>query len=301
MKFKLCALFSAVTFAVTACGGSGGDDNITVNQPTKSVENNEQPFEMKEQIIMWKGAQHAVGSRPNFTGRELIINNSPTMLAGQDSNDKTALTKITVNGVDLLFEPPYSSSHSYTVSNDSKWKMVVNQYEGMDVHYGADTAYARYGMFNLPVWVYGGDYESNMSEDYALFYQGNPTSLDDMKKLEKQADNVTYKGQAFSIREGKYGVSNLSPFAYGTSQFTVNFKDKTLKGDVNQWYDSENKVADIKPVNIDAKIRANTFAGTANKTGTVEGKFYGPNAANLAGSFNDKSQKLRGVFGAVKK
>ncbi|MBR1818668.1 MAG: transferrin-binding protein-like solute binding protein, partial [Neisseriaceae bacterium] len=147
------------------------------------------------------------------------------------------------------------------------------------------------------------------SGDYVLFYQGNPTSLDDMKKLEKNADNVTYNGHALALEQGAfpYGLNseillpNNDVGIVGKAQFTVNFKDKTLKGDVNQWYDSENKVADIKPVNIDAKIRANTFAGTANKTGTVEGKFYGPNAANLAGSFNDKSQKLRGVFGAVKK
>ncbi|MBO7381702.1 MAG: transferrin-binding protein-like solute binding protein, partial [Neisseriaceae bacterium] len=103
-------------------------------------------------------------------------------------------------------------------------------------------------------------------------------------------------------------ISRDSVWLTGNSQFTVNFKNKTLKGTVDQWHDYvafaanqvNKKVSSVKPVEIDAQIRANTFAGTANKTGTVEGKFYGPNAANLAGAFNDKEQKMRGVFGAVK-
>lgn len=296
MKFKLCALLSAVTFAVTACGGSGDDNTVQVNQPTKPVAtDNDQPFTMKEQIMVWKGADKNNGQY-DLEGK-VTINNSPTMSVGQDSNDKTSLTKITINGVDIPFEPestdtvfnyggnvavPYSSTIAYAST----------------VAYGANTAYARFGALNFM-----NTKNKNHSGDYILFYQGNPTSLDDMKKLEKNANNVTYNGAALALEQGTFPYHakaevyhpSLSGLSRGTAQFTVNFKDKTLKGIAGQW---DNKT--LKPVNIDAQIRANTFAGTANKTGTVEGKFYGPNAAELAGSFNDKSQKLRGVFGAVK-
>lgn len=283
MKFKVCVIFSATILALTACGGSNDDNTVAVNQPTKPTTNN-QPFEMKEQIVVWKDVRN----------RDVYTINEPTTQVGQDSSsNNSALTKITVNGTEILFESKYKDKPNRldTKNNGSKWLVHQDQYEGMALTYGNDTAYARYGIFNLPQWVYGG---SRIKDDLILFYQGNPTSLDDMKKLDNQASDVAYKGQAIAVKQGTYQLVSLE--STGIAQLTANFKNKTLKGQINQWDNKNN----IKPITIDAQIRANTFAGTANQTGTVEGKFYGSNAANLAGAFNDKSQKLRGVFGAVK-
>lgn len=288
MKFKLCALLSVATLALTACNSS--DDNaVAVNQPTKpTTTNSDTPFELKEQIIYWKNAEQG-----GYYSGEVVIDDSPKKQVGQDSNNNTALMYINIDGKIVSLDP----SHTYTNANGTWLDGVTGDMEAETVTLGANTAYARYGFIRM-----------KYSGDLALFYQGNPTSLDDMKKLEKQADDVTYKGQAFAIKQGSYDISRTPAWLTGTSQFTVNFKDKTLKGRVNQWHDyvqfatdgTNKEVSSIKPVSVEAEIRGNTFAGTANKTGTVEGKFYGANAAELAGSFNDKSQKLRGVFGAVK-
>ena len=95
-----------------------------------------------------------------------------------------------------------------------------------------------------------------------------------------------------SSQEGKY---------IGLSTFNVDFTNKTLKGTLNDWQDAyQQPTTAKKAVSIDAKIQANTFKGTANGSGTAEGKFYGPKAQNLAGAFNDKSQNLQGVFGGNK-
>ena len=288
MKFKLCALCFAATLVLTACNSGSDDNTVAVNQPTKpTTTNNDTPFELKEQIVYWKEAEQD----ESYSGK-VIFDDSPKKQTAQDSNNITALTHINIDGRIVELNP----SHTYTNPNGSWHDGVTGWLEAEEVITGANTAYARYGIVRMK------------SGGWALFYQGNPTSLDDMKKLEKQADNVTYKGQATAIRQGNFDLSRNPAWLTGTSQFTVNFKEKTLKGTIEQWHDYyafagnqvNKEVSLIKPVEINAQIRANTFAGTANQTGTVEGKFYGSNAANLAGAFNDKSQKLRGVFGAVK-
>ena len=288
MKFKLCALLSIATFALTACNGGGNDNTVALNQPIKPIANNNQPFGLNEQIVVWKNAE-----KEQYSG-EVTMNDSPKKYAGQDGNDNKALTQINIDGRIVSLDP----SFTYTHANGSWLDGVTGDMEAETVTVGANTAYTRYGFIRM-----------KYSGDLALFYQGQPTSLDDMKQLEKQANDVTYKGQAFAITQGNYNIFHTPAWLTGNSQFTVNIKNKTLKGTVDQWHDYvafagsqvDKAVSSVKPVEIEAQIRANTFAGTANKTGTVEGKFYGSNAANLAGAFHDKEQKLRGVFGAVKK
>ena len=279
MKLKLWAILSATTLALTACGGGGDSDDSSV-KVNQSINPNEQPFKMKEQVMLWQMNKNGM----------LVINDSPATPIGQDSNNNTALTQIKIDGKTI----PLMKGTTDTLSNGTKWNSDIdNNTDYMSVT-GADTAYARYGLIAL--------YDNNKKvAKLGLFYQGNPTSLDDMKKLDNQTADITYKGQAYILKQGNYDLnqSNTSnPLGIGITQLTANFKNKTLKGTISQW--SSEYASTLKPVSIDAKIQANTFSGTANKTGTVEGKFYGANAKELAGAFNDKSQKLRGVFSGVK-
>ena len=106
------------------------------------------------------------------------------------------------------------------------------------------------------------------------------------------------------------------------SEFVVDFGNKTLEGTLSNWDDGEGKaVSWADTIKFDAKIQANTFKGeTVTKinetkmTRTIsEGKFYGPNADNLAGSFSHNPKyngggswnpgpwrNISGVFGANK-
>ncbi|MBP3194922.1 MAG: transferrin-binding protein-like solute binding protein [Cardiobacteriaceae bacterium] len=106
---------------------------------------------------------------------------------------------------------------------------------------------------------------------------------------------VTYLGKAIAANLNTPDAEKY----FGDSSFQVDFGSKKLTGTLDNWQSVETMPA-MQAVNIEADIRANTFQGTANSTGYAEGKFYGPDAANIAGSFDDKDQKLFGVFGANK-
>ncbi len=121
-----------------------------------------------------------------------------------------------------------------------------------------------------------------------MFYNGNPTN--DMPI----AGTATYSGQ--SIITANIPLLDDEDFYTGSSKFNVDFGNKTLKGSL--------EIEKIQPVNIDAKISGNSFAGTANSisipsAGKVEGKFYGNNAKEMAGLATD-SKSWSAAFGAQK-
>ncbi|MBR7059578.1 MAG: transferrin-binding protein-like solute binding protein [Neisseriaceae bacterium] len=109
---------------------------------------------------------------------------------------------------------------------------------------------------------------------------------------------ATYQGYVlgFNPVEANLNIDGGGEY-YDLSEFNVDFANKQLTGTLDNW---KSKSSKPNAINIKAKIRANTFQGTANKTGYAEGKFYGPAAQNLAGAFEDKNQNLHGVFGANK-
>ena len=277
MNKLVLALTTASILALTACGG-GGDDSPEVNQPVNQGNNTDNPpatppntnpdapFTMKEQIKLWKSEDFSI----SFKG-------SPTT---QKDEDKTRVTLATLK---IGNKEIHLLGSDYTVAqNGTNWKS--QQSAGVTSVFGADTAYARYGFIAI-----------DDTKQLGLFYQGIPTSTNDMKKLESQATSpVTYKGQAYAVKQDV----STGTMATGVSEFKVDFKGKKLTGTLDNWHNANGGV--FNKVAIDAKIQANTFQGTANKTGTAEGKFYGSNAAELAGAFTDKSQKVHGVFGAKK-
>lgn len=99
----------------------------------------------------------------------------------------------------------------------------------------------------------------------------------------------------------------------GTSEFTVNFGEKTVVGAIKPV-----TVGDFEQIDLKAVVSGNKFEGYNTTTGTsqgavVSGVFYGPNAEEVAGTFNfsgdgtingsDQSingQKPMGTFGATK-
>ena len=57
---------------------------------------------------------------------------------------------------------------------------------------------------------------------------------------------------------------------------------------------------DFKPVNISAGIEGNTFSSKADAAVKTTGGFYGDNAHELGGIFQDSAQAISGSFGAVR-
>lgn len=119
---------------------------------------------------------------------------------------------------------------------------------------------------------------------------------------------LTKEDSAPDGHSGEYGHS---------SEFTVNFKEKKLTGELSSNLQDSRKgnVTKTKRYDIDANIHGNRFRGSAiasdkndaSKTkhpftsdakDSLEGGFYGPKGEELAGKFLTNDNKLFGVFGA---
>ena len=180
--------------------------------------------------------------------------------------------------------------------------------------------------------------------DGALFYKGEQTA----KQL--PVSEVKYKGtwdfmtdakngQSFSSFEAPQAGNRHSAISsheypslltderdkphdyngeYGhSSEFTVDFSKKSLKGELSSNVKSSSNAKPVKTKRYDVKadIHGNRFRGsatasdkaedsktkhpfTSDATNKLEGGFYGPKGEELAGKFLTDDNKLFGVFGA---
>lgn len=180
--------------------------------------------------------------------------------------------------------------------------------------------------------------------DGALFYKGEQTA----KQL--PVSEVKYKGtwdfmtdaknkQSFSSFEAPQAGNRHSAISsheypslltderdkphdyngeYGhSSEFTVDFSKKSLKGELSSNIKSSSNAKPVKTKRYDIKadIHGNRFRGsatasdkaedsktqhpfTSDATNKLEGGFYGPKGEELAGKFLTDDNKLFGVFGA---
>lgn len=180
--------------------------------------------------------------------------------------------------------------------------------------------------------------------DGALFYKGEQTA----KQL--PVSEVKYKGTWDFMTDAKNGQSFSSFDAssagnrhsavssheypslltderdkpndyngeYGhSSEFTVDFSKKSLKGELSSNVKSSSNAKPVKTKRYDIKadIHGNRFRGsatasdkaedsktqhpfTSDATNKLEGGFYGPKGEELAGKFLTDDNKLFGVFGA---
>lgn len=145
-----------------------------------------------------------------------------------------------------------------------------------------ETAAHKYMVYNDLSYVKHGFYEDSSHTYY--FAQGDVTSEKNMPS----SGQVKYVGKSMSKTDASATVS-----AGGTAEFTVDFKDKTLSGTVSGGQLSA-------PVDLRATISGNSFKGEHNGTHTY-GRFYGPQAEQLGGTFvNTVTNGLIGTFGAKK-
>lgn len=119
---------------------------------------------------------------------------------------------------------------------------------------------------------------------------------------------LTKEDSAPDNYSGEYGHS---------SEFTVNFKEKKLTGELSSNLQDRHKgdVTKTKRYDIKADIHGNRFRGsataidkakdsetkhpfTSDAKNRLEGGFYGPKGEELAGKFLTDDKKLFGVFGA---
>ena len=207
------------------------------------------------------------------------MSDAPSYIAPSSLTE--ALTTLKVDGYTFTF-----TNNSGTASKSDGSGTV-----GWDANYNV-MSYASYGIVDTRVQTDRSGY---------VFYQGQVTSPSDMPVT----GTATYAG-TFYIQGG--GNQNSYINATGTSNFSVDFLNHTLNGTLTatQNLDS-NAQLPASSIYLQAALTGSAFSGTNPATGTTTtGKFFGPQAAELAGQFyNSNSTNSLGVpfigaFGARK-
>ncbi len=208
------------------------------------------------------------------------MSDAPSYIAPSSLTE--ALTTLKVDG------------YTFTFTNNSG---SVTKSDGTPLGWGANydvTSYASYGIVDTDIQTDRSGY---------VFYQGQVTSPSDMPVT----GTATYAG-TFYIQGG--GNQNSYINATGTSNFSVDFLNHTLNGTLTatQNLDS-NAQLPASSIYLQAALTGSAFSGTNPATGTVTtGKFFGPQAAELAGQFYNGNttgasplgQPFIGAFGARK-
>jgi len=293
LKFGTTAL---AAFVLSACGSSGGNHdgapsvNNQVQQtpptPTKNPE-----VQPKPQIEISPTTTPNNQSQPpkvNIPANNVVQPNPQTgretgaVLVASGRGDKASMHRVEMN--------------NYTP------KMSKINVEGTDVDIGIRGFTAKHWLnvlsgkkerrFDVCCGIYS-DMRFGSNSDLIdkshiyFFYNGNPTN--DMPTT----GTASYVGHAITSVD-------LNPLDHrdlyeGDSQFNVDFGNKTLNG-----------ILDIRNFHsdINATIAGNYFNGTANSSSVssarVEGKFYGPQAKELAGFIQANDNSWGAAFGAQK-
>ncbi|MBR6026411.1 MAG: transferrin-binding protein-like solute binding protein [Neisseriaceae bacterium] len=320
---KLAILLTAIT--LTACGG-GSDDNGTTNpvptdcgncsgnnvitnsssgnsnnSPSQTNTTEENPT-INSNIDIGNNSWIATGDNDNGT-----LQLSPA--ASKFSFNKNDYKTFKVGGKTFnFFEHDADGVLSYdeleqdpqTVEKwDKHYEINNNQFVILAIgptQGKRGTAYARYGLLDLD-----SDVENNIPAYLTTFYHGEETTVTSMPTT----GTAHYSGLSLGLnpKNFKYGETYTADI-----EIDVDFANKVLDGKMNNWRlrneedwtAQEKSQANIKnpsDIRIAARISGNEFKGKTNNVST-EGKFYGPNAENIAGAFNDKNQNVQGVFGA---
>ena len=307
MKAKLLAMAVISAFALSACVFEDDDDNIPkVNNQTNPTQNQGDNGQGQGQSDNGNDDSSTTQQKATYSytmnsiGEPTSIATTPKYAKG---NDGVNFDEIQINGKTFTLPEnqgysgpvgegipvPFAPDRRYHAENAAEgWEYSIAPTQGTN-----GTAYARYG------W-----YRGENPAEVGFFYQGNPTPVSDMPTT---GTNVTYNGYAMAVDmpQNAQAIKNgkeAQAYYYGQSTFSVDFANKSMTGTLNDWQGKSGFTAknEVKIVVDKGNIKGNTFKGTANGTGTAEGKFYGPKAQNLAGAFNDKTQNLQGVFGANK-
>lgn len=140
--------------------------------------------------------------------------------------------------------------------------------------------------------------EDNVERIDTMIAHGKLTDEKDMPSV----GQAKYTGHAIYYGNGTSNRPFDTNKSVGTTQFNVDYAKKTIVGTIK---DDAKRIQDIQ---VEGKITGNSFAGTKTndykgvKTDVeVNGRFFGPKAAELGGVFNSKNtDDILGAFGAKK-
>ena len=268
MKVKHTLLLTVLSVALAACGSGGGsgdgsgDSNSSSNSPAPNNSSNKKVESKKDKV-----------TGLSFTGNNSIFFDSYE----RDNN----IDKLSVRGKDI----PLIGSDM--IRNDGWLQDAKSTTSGVTTRMiGDNLKNARYGLV-----------VDQMSNEGILFAQGRETDVENIPAN----GSARYEGQHLIEVDNKDNKFSNAKYYLVTGKATldVNFGDKTISGAFEVPAKDGKGKADL-PFN--AQIKGNKFsneAASSVRSLRVSGGFYGKNAEEVAGVYNNFN-RYGGAFGAKK-
>ena len=272
MKVKHTLLLTVLSVALAACGsggGSGGGSGDS-NSSSNSSSNSPAPNNSSNKKVESK--------KDKVTGLSFTGNNSIFFDSYERDNN---IDKLSVRGKDI----PLIGSDM--IRNDGWLQDAKSTTSGVTTRMiGDNLKNARYGLV-----------VDQMSNEGILFAQGRETDVENIPAN----GSARYEGQHLIEVDNKDNKFSNAKYYLVTGKATldVNFGDKTISGAFEVPAKDGKGKADL-PFN--AQIKGNKFsneAASSVRSLRVSGGFYGKNAEEVAGVYNNFN-RYGGAFGAKK-
>ena len=272
MKVKHTLLLTVLSVALAACGSGGGsgDGSGDSNSSSNSSSNSPAPNNSSNKKVEQK--------KDKVTGLSFTGNNSIFFDSYERDNN---IDKLSVRGKDI----PLVGSDM--IRNDGWLQDAKSTTSGVTTRMiGDNLKNARYGLV-----------VDQMSNEGILFAQGRETDVENIPA----SGSARYEGQHLIEVDNKDNKFSNAKYYLVTGKATldVNFGDKTISGAFEVPAKDGKGKADL-PFN--AQIKGNKFsneAASSVRSLRVSGGFYGKNAEEVAGVYNNFN-RYGGAFGAKK-
>lgn len=266
MKVKHTLLLTTLSVALAACGSGGGSGNSNSNNTSTPVN------KTKTEKVEHKKDKLAV------TGVSFAGNDTFLFTSYERNND---INKLNIRGKEIpLVESNMVRNNGWLTDGRSTTS------GGTTRMIGDNLTNARYGFVI-----------DQTARKAVLFAHGKETNVANVPT----SGSARYEGQHVIEVDNKSNVFSNTKYYLATGKATldVNFSDKTVAGAL-EVPSNGGKSTDSLPFN--AKINGNKFSNEGSltlKTVHVSGGFYGKNAEEVAGVYNNFNT-LGGAFGAKK-
>lgn len=269
IKFSLTALCVAT---LAACGSGGGSSDGNKNQNVTSGESNR---------TTQTAQTHTTQNTTPAPNRAPSTINKNANVAGSGLKVGTVTqASVVVDGKTLSLSAPRTTFNGKRISN---WGGSLN---GVTLYFDRALKGSEY---------FGVVAENGTSQKYAFYGSTQPeTSVMPTSGIANYEGEVIYAYGGVTERAG-------DATADGDAKLTVDFGAKKLTGTFD---DVVGGTGPELTAAVNADISGSGFVGrvsTGSKSADLAGKFYGPNAASLAGVFGDANNQLSGAFAADKK
>jgi hypothetical protein len=240
------------------------------------------------ETTLYKGFASGIKNRSGYITTSTNSNSDDVQI---EFNDNKTQVKADIS-LDSGYSYESSFSNTNSVTDDYTFSMSNNgDHVTSDLGHNDYTTWGTWsGSKEIPIL-------GNSRLDQGYFIAGQLTNNDDLPT----SGIVRYQGEVLG-RVYENGYKNLN----GTSTIIADFGSNSLRGTLKINYaDTNATFSNARLNNTTISTGVNSFSGSlknGGRTGTINGAFFGPNAAEIGGNWTleKHGKKAAGIFNGVK-